>query len=200
MKKALSFLVICAAIGVLPILAGADIFKYVDTHGRVHLTDRPVHDGFKKLVKTWKGWQEAKVDYQGSNKNRTKFGPTIARAAKVHRLPPALLHAVITAESAYDPAAVSRAGAVGLMQLMPATAQRYGVRNRRAPTANVAGGTHYLRDLLTMFDNNVVLALAAYNAGENAVINYGHRIPPYEETQTYVRRVLKYYNSYKKTM
>ena len=200
MKKAVSFLVICAAIGVLPILAGADIYKYIDKHGRVHLTDRPMHHGYKKLVKTWKGWQEAKVDYHGVHKNRKKFAPTIARAAKVHRLPPALLHAVITAESAYDPAAVSRAGAVGLMQLMPGTAKRYGVRNRRDPTDNVAGGTHYLRDLLNLFDNNVVLALAAYNAGENAVINYGHRIPPYHETQTYVRRVLKYYNKYKKTM
>ena len=83
---------------------------------------------------------------------------------------------------------------------MPGTAERYGVGNRRDPVANVAGGTQYLRDLLNMFDNNVVLALAAYNAGENAVINHGRQIPPYQETQTYVRRVLKYYNKYKKQM
>jgi soluble lytic murein transglycosylase-like protein len=86
------------------------------------------------------------------------------------------------------------------MQLMPGTAQRYGVANRQDPRANVLGGTRYLKDLLGMFDDNLVLALAAYNAGENAVIKYGHKIPPYEETQTYVRRVLKYYNDYKKTM
>jgi soluble lytic murein transglycosylase-like protein len=107
---------------------------------------------------------------------------------------------VITAESAYDPDAVSSAGAVGLMQLMPGTAQRYGVANRRDPVANVAGGTRYLRDLLEMFDQNLVLAIAAYNAGENAVLEYGRRIPPYKETETYVRRVLKYYNDYKKSM
>lgn len=199
-KKGISFFLICAAIGVLPLLAGADIYKYVDKHGRVHLTDRPQHDGYRRLVKTWKGWREARIDYRGASENRRRYTPAIAHAAKVHRLPPALLHAVITAESAYDPNAVSTAGAVGLMQLMPGTAKRYGVRNRRDPNSNVAGGTQYLRDLLNLFDNNVVLALAAYNAGENAVINYGRRIPPYPETQTYVRRVLKYYNDYKKKM
>ena len=95
---------------------------------------------------------------------------------------------------------MSRAGAMGLMQLMQRAAKRYGVSNRRDPRANVLGGTRYLKDLLDMFDNNLALALAAYNAGENAVIRNGHKIPPYEETQTYVRRVLKYYNDYKKVM
>ncbi|MEE9552534.1 MAG: lytic transglycosylase domain-containing protein, partial [Gammaproteobacteria bacterium] len=109
-------------------------------------------------------------------------------------------HAVITAESAYDPRAVSRAGAVGLMQLMPATAKRYGVKNRLNPRENIYGGTRYLRDLLIMFDNNLLLALAAYNAGENAVKNHGNRIPPYKETQTYVRKVINYYKKYRKTM
>ena len=86
------------------------------------------------------------------------------------------------------------------MQLMPDTAKRYGVGNRRDPHANVLGGTRYLKDLLDMFDNDLVLALAAYNAGENTIIKYGHQIPPYEETRSYVRRVLKYYNDYKKFM
>ncbi len=200
MKKRLIFLLLCTTLFVLPFFAGADIYKYVDQHGRVHLTDRPSHDGFKRLVKTWKGWQEARVDYAGVSRNRRKYEPAIRSAAQNYRLPPALLHAVITAESAYDPNAISTAGAVGLMQLMPGTAARYGVRNRRDPMANVLGGTRYLRDLLEMFDNDLVLALAAYNAGENAVINHGRQIPPYKETQTYVRRVLKYYNEYKKSM
>ena len=138
--------------------------------------------------------------YRDSAKNRKRYAPAIDSVAKQNRLPRALVHAVITAESAYDPNAVSHAGAVGLMQLMPGTAERYGVRNRKDPLANVAGGTRYLRDLLKMFDNNLVLALAAYNAGENAVIKYGNKIPPYEETQTYVQRVLKFYNNYKKVM
>ncbi len=86
------------------------------------------------------------------------------------------------------------------MQLMPATAQRYGVRNRHDPAANLSGGTRYLRDLLQMFDDDLSLALAAYNAGENAVIRHGRKIPPYEETQTYVRRVLQYYERYRQEM
>lgn len=184
----------------LPLVAGADIYKYVDKYGRVHLTDEPIHSGYKRLVKTWKGWSEAGVAYRHLSKNRKKHSPTIERVAKRHSLPTALIHAVITAESAYDSSAVSRAGAVGLMQLMPGTAARYGVTNRRDPRANVLGGTRYLKDLLNMFDNNLALALAAYNAGENAVIRNGRKIPPYEETQTYVRRVLKYYNDYKKIM
>lgn len=200
MKKPLVFFLLGVALVAIPLLAGADIYKYVDKHGRVHLTDRPDHTGYRRLIKTWKGWTEAKVSYRDVFRNRKKYEPTIAQAAKTHSLPPALLHAVITAESAYDPDAVSSAGAVGLMQLMPGTAQRYGVANRRDPVANVSGGTRYLRDLLEMFDDNLVLAIAAYNAGENAVLEYGRRIPPYKETETYVRRVLKYYNDYKKAM
>ncbi len=200
MKKQIVFFAVCLLLFVAPFFAGADIYKYVDKHGRTHLTDRPAHDGYKRLVKTWKGWQEAEAKVGGGSKNRARYEPTIARAAKSNRVPPALLHAVITAESSYDSDAISKAGAVGLMQLMPATAARYGVRNRRDPVANVQGGTRYLRDLLNMFDNDLVLALAAYNAGENAVISHGRKIPPYKETQTYVRRVLQYYNDYKKHM
>ena len=99
------------------------------------------------------------------------------------------------AESAYRADAVSSKGAVGLMQLMPATAERYGVRNRRDPAQNLSGGSQYLRDLLVMFDNDLQLALAAYNAGENAVIRYGHKIPPYAETQGYVRKVIGFYRA-----
>ncbi|MEQ8497069.1 MAG: transglycosylase SLT domain-containing protein, partial [Gammaproteobacteria bacterium] len=176
MSKPYIRVVLGAALCALPLATCADIYKYVDQHGRVHLTDRPNHSGYKRLVKTWKGWEEATINYRGFDANRRKFEPTIVSAAKENRLPAALLHAVIRAESAYDPEAVSTAGAVGLMQLMPGTAERYGVRNRRDPTANVAGGTRYLRDLLDMFDNDLMLALAAYNAGENAVINHGRRI------------------------
>ena len=182
--------------------AHADIYKYVDKHGRVILTDTPTHTGYKRLVKTWKGWEEAKsrIALQDFEKNRSRFTSTIRQYAERYHLPHSLLHAVITAESAYDPEAVSRAGAVGLMQLMPETARRYGVSNRRNPTDNINGGTRYLRDLLLMFNNNVQLALAAYNAGENAVKKYGNKIPPYAETQTYVKKVISYYQEYRKTM
>jgi len=119
----------------------------------------------------------------------------VRSAAKRHRIDPDLLHAVIRAESSYNPNAVSRTGAVGLMQLMPATARRYGVRNRRDPVDNVNGGARYLRDLLKMFNSNVRLAVAAYNAGENAVIKYGRKVPPYRETREYVKRVLRFYRN-----
>ncbi len=112
-------------------------------------------------------------------------------------MPDSLVHAVVTAESAYDPHALSSAGALGLMQLMPATAKRFGVSDRKNPRANVYAGTRYLKQLLGMFDNDVRLALAAYNAGENAVIKYDNQIPPYPETQNYVRKVLKYYRQYR---
>lgn len=182
--------------------AHADIYKYVDKHGRVILTDKPTHGGYKRLVKTWKGWEEPKsrIALADFEKNRARFSTTIRQYAERYRLPHSLLHAVITAESAYDPEAVSRAGAVGLMQLMPETARRYGVANRRNPTDNISGGTRYLRDLLLMFNNNLQLALAAYNAGENAVRKYGNRIPPYTETQNYVQKVIDYYRQYRKTM
>jgi soluble lytic murein transglycosylase-like protein len=138
--------------------------------------------------------------YADSGKNRRLYAPAIAQAALRYKLPHALLHAVIKAESAYNPIAVSHAGAVGLMQLMPGTALRYGVINRKDPIANLSGGSRYLRHLMGMFKNNLVLALAAYNAGENAVIRYGRKIPPYPETQTYVRRVLQYYKQYQLSM
>lgn len=180
----------------------ADIYKYVDKHGRVILTDKPTHGGYKRLVKTWKGWEESRsqIALKDFNRNRARFETTIREHAERYQLPHSLLHAVITAESAYDPEAVSRAGAVGLMQLMPETAKRYGVSNRRNPADNINGGTRYLRDLLLMFNNNLQLALAAYNAGENAVKKYGNKIPPYTETQNYVKKVIAYYQQYRKTM
>ena len=184
-------------------MAYADIYKYVDKHGRVILTDAPKNSKYKRLVKTWKGWVEpkqTKSNYAALAANMKKFSATVDSVAQRYRLPKSLVHAVITAESAYDPRAVSRAGAVGLMQLMPATAKRYGVKNRLNPRENIHGGTRYLRDLLIMFDNNLLLALAAYNAGENAVKNHGNKVPPYKETQAYVRKVISYYKKYRKTM
>ena len=181
--------------------AQADIYKYVDKYGRVILTDKPRHSGYKRLVKTWKGWEEAKVPKNFNwAKNQKKYDPTIRSVARLYKLPHTLLHAVITAESSYNPDAISRAGAVGLMQLMPETAKRYGVSNRRNPKQNIYGGSRYLRDLLKLFDNNVILALAAYNAGEGAVKKYGNKIPPYKETRNYVNKVIKYYKKYRNTM
>ena len=128
--------------------------------------------------------------------SRQRLTPPIQQVAVAYQLEPALLHAVISAESGYHPQAVSKKGARGLMQLMPATARRFGVTNPDEPLANMDGGARYLRWLLDLF-TDLRLALAAYNAGEGAVQRYGNTIPPYPETRTYVQRVLEFYRYYR---
>jgi soluble lytic murein transglycosylase-like protein len=129
------------------------------------------------------------------------FAKQIDVAARGAALDPALVHAVISIESGYNSAARSPKGALGLMQVLPETAARYGVTNAgRSPEANLKAGTLYLSDLLQMFDNRMDLALAAYNAGENAVIRYGERIPPYRETQLYVPAVLARYHEWREPL
>lgn len=121
----------------------------------------------------------------------------VTRAAQQHHLHPALLFAVMKAESSFNPIVISKAGAVGLMQLVPETAMRHGVRNLYDTNENVAGGARHLRYLLDRFHGNTRLALAAYNAGERKVDRY-KQIPPYKETRHYVQKVLSYYRDYRK--
>ena len=118
-------------------------------------------------------------------KRASEFDELIANKARQHGVDSALVKAVVQVESAYNPQAVSPKGATGLMQLMPATAAKYGVTNRKDPNENVDAGVQHLRYLLTIFADDVRLALAAYNAGENAVLRY-RDIPPYRETVDYV--------------
>jgi hypothetical protein len=125
-----------------------------------------------------------------SGLNKRKYAELIANAADKHRVDAKLVHAVVQAESSYNATAISPAGAVGLMQLMPGTARRFGVSDRRDPYQNIDGGTRYLKHLLRLFNSDFNLAVAAYNAGENAVIKNNHAIPPYSETRHYVRQVL----------
>lgn len=117
----------------------------------------------------------------------------VAQASRTHGISARLLHAVIRAESNYEANAVSRAGALGLMQVMPGTATRYGVDNPLDPAANIEAGAQYLRSLLERYEGDLVLALAAYNAGEGAIARHGG-VPPYPETTRYVERVLHYYD------
>jgi soluble lytic murein transglycosylase-like protein len=170
----------------------ADIFKFIDTDGRIYYTDKPKNSLYKRIIRTRPVNYAAAVPFIGVNKK--KFADLIADAANRHQVDARLLHAVIQAESAYDANAISSAGAVGLMQLMPDTARRYGVSNRNDPVQNIDGGTHYLKDLLRMFNSNLNLVVAAYNAGEGAVMRYNNSIPPYPETQNYVRTVMSLYN------
>ncbi len=174
-------------------LAHSTIYRYIYPHGRLVFTDKPKHAGYIRLERTSKGWTPVKPRHSWKY-NRKKFSPSIERAAAKYQLSQHLLHAVIRVESAYDPNALSKAGAQGLMQLMPATANRFGVNDPYNPYQNINGGSEYLKHLLELFDNNLTLALAAYNAGEGAVKRYNNRIPPYKETQNYVKKVLKHYN------
>lgn len=121
------------------------------------------------------------------------YAELIAAAAQANDVPAALLHAVVQAESRYNPNARSPKGAVGLMQLMPDTARELGVDDALDPAANLQGGARYLKRMLTLFDNDVSLAVAAYNAGPDAVLSRGRVIPPFAETQRYVPSVLKQY-------
>ncbi len=181
---------------VLPLIGHSEIYRYITPDGKLLLTDTPKHRGYTQLVKTHRGWEPKKADYH-KPANKRALSRYIRKAADTYQLPYDLLHAVIRVESAYNPRAVSKAGAQGLMQLMPATAARFNVSDPFNPADNIDGGSRYLRHLLTLFDNNYTLALAAYNAGENAVIRYGNKIPPYKETQNYVRKVLKLYRANK---
>ncbi len=128
--------------------------------------------------------------------NKALYDRMVDNIARTYGLESALIHAVISVESKYNPKAVSPNGAAGMMQLMPVTARRYGVTNAFDPAQNIDGGAHHLRDLLRIFDNDLNLALAAYNAGEATVAKYGNRIPPIRETSNYVPKVLKYYRQY----
>jgi soluble lytic murein transglycosylase-like protein len=183
--------------------ARADIWRFVDSKGIVHLSDRSMGPGSVLLVRGNKRVKGATVrdhkkQVRYSERNEQRYTELLNRAARELRLDRALVHAVVRVESAFDPQAVSRAGAIGLMQLMPDTAKRYGVNDLRNPSQNVYAGVRHLRDLIHRF-NDVVLALAAYNAGENAVLRYGRTVPPYPETQDYVRKVLNFYRLYRAT-
>jgi soluble lytic murein transglycosylase-like protein len=124
---------------------------------------------------------------------RGLYSDIIERTASLYGLESALLHAVIEVESGYEATARSPKGASGLMQLMPGTASRYGVADAFDPAQNIDGGARYLRDLLRLFDSDLALVLAAYNAGEGAVTRYQNRVPPYRETLEYVPKVLAHW-------
>ena len=167
--------------------AAADVYQYIDSNGTISLTNVPNDPRYRRL-------------FQHSLVPRTfisagELEPVIARHSRTHRLHPALIRAVIKTESDFDPLAVSRAGAIGLMQLMPQTAVRLDVRDSYNPDENIGGGTKYLRQLLDRFDGNLPLALAAYNAGEHAVERY-QGLPPIAETRQYVKKVLRYYRTF----
>lgn len=191
-----SFLVLALASGT----ARADLYGFVEG-GRVSviMSDTPPADPRYTLYKKGGAGRfiELPEEPAGDGLAPAHYNEHILAAAKETRVDPALIHAVIKVESGYNPAARSSAGALGLMQLMPGTAKRYGVKNPLDPAQSIQGGARYLRDLKVMFDDNLHLVLAAYNAGEEAVKKHGRRIPPYRETIAYVPKVLEYYRKFR---
>jgi soluble lytic murein transglycosylase-like protein len=177
------------------------IYRFIDKDGTVHLADAPknskyklIYSGLESIIPSAGGRYSA---YEVMHKRYKKYNSMISDVADLTGIEAALLHAVIQTESAYNPKAVSPKGAVGLMQLMPGTAKRFGVSDRTNASENIYGGALYLNFLLDLFNNDLRLALAGYNAGENAVKRYGNKIPPYKETRNYVRKVMSLYDKYR---
>lgn len=180
----------------------ADVYAYQDEAGIEHFTNAPADDDRFKVIVVVLGEDGATTRAQAAPVvgNVALYAPLIEAAAAKYKVEKALLHAVITAESGYNPVAVSRAGAEGLMQLIPKTAKRYDVADAFDPAQNIRGGAHYLRDLLDLFGGDIKLALAGYNAGEGAVIRHGGKVPPYPETQGYVQKVLGLFRKYNNSL
>jgi soluble lytic murein transglycosylase len=168
----------------LPSDMQAEIYQYIDAKGTISLTNVPSDNRYRRI--------DLHLNQLHPVLSEEELEPVISRFSRQHQLHPALIRAIIKAESDFDPRAVSRAGAVGLMQLMPQTAVRLEVRDLYDPEDNIRGGTKYLRHLLDRFRGNLPLALAAYNAGEHVVDRY-RTLPPIDETRHYVRKVLRYY-------
>jgi soluble lytic murein transglycosylase len=171
--------------------AKAKIYKYVDENGSVHLTNVPTDVKYKSVDREKRGVKRTKSTFQ------KKAEPIIDVLSKKYAVDPALIKAVIKAESDFNPKAVSKKGARGMMQLIPETAKSLDVADSFNMSDNIEGGVKYLKYLLDLFNDDVIFALAAYNAGENAVKKYKN-IPPYPETQKYVRKVLAYYKAFSK--
>lgn len=194
----------CLVLGATPI-ATADIYRYVDRHGVEHYTNiPPSRGGYQRIFRSSRSGRHL-VGGLGRGGKRlrppdperlTRYDAHIHEAARLYQLPEAFIRAVVRVESNFYHDAVSADGAMGLMQLMPGTASAMGVLDPFEPRQNVLGGARFLRVLANQLDGDLVLTIAAYNAGHGAVRKYGG-VPPYPETRRYVRRVLEHYYAYR---
>ncbi len=184
-----------------PGVAAADIYQWTDAEGVLHFTNRPTSTPGAKLYMRSTSPSPAVGAPIFAPQDRdiaryTRYDELIRQAAALYQIPEQLVRAVIRVESDYDPRAISSSGARGLMQLMPTTAERMQVRDIHDPRENIFGGVRYLRVLANMFNGDLELTLAAYNAGEGAVMQYGG-IPPFQQTRDYVVKVSSYYRRYR---
>ncbi|MDB6092366.1 MAG: lytic transglycosylase [Gammaproteobacteria bacterium] len=173
--------------------ACASIFAFTDAQGTVHYSNVPVDSRYEVVIAGAAEGDGRPLKIGALLRKSAQFSQVIESAARASRLEPALVRAVMVAESGGDPNALSKHGARGLMQLMPATARQYGVRDVFDPEQNVRAASQYLRDLTDRYRDDLELVLAAYNAGPAAVDLHGGKIPPLKETLDYVPRVLQIY-------
>ena len=195
-----------------PVISCAEVFKYIDNDGAIHYTNTPAcansndvslppltEATFQKYFPKYmapQGFQSAFFPRLSNLPNQAAYDPHIELTCRLYGLDCNLVKAMILAESGFNPQAVSPKGAMGLMQLMPDTSRYLGVLNPFDPRQNIDGGARYLKMMLDMFDNDTALALAAYNAGPEAVTRHGG-IPPFDETQIYVKTVMDFYDRYR---
>jgi soluble lytic murein transglycosylase-like protein len=206
-SRPLFLLPVLALLGA-PLPAAADIFRHQDEKGVVHFTNVPGNSNFQLYIKEYTKPQTPKAG-KGHSKPLSSshydlnylphLTSHIDEASQQYGLDPKLIQAVIHVESNFDPLAVSPKGAQGLMQLMPQTAKDLQVSDVFSPKENIHGGSRYLRYLMDIYNQDMVMALAAYNAGPEKV-NLHRGIPPYQETRTYVQRVLQIYNRLKTSL
>ena len=190
-KAATQVGVVLTLLGFLSLPVQADITSYRDSSGKLVFVNS---NDTEMSSAAARGGAEAVREVLSQRKSKLgNIQEHLEKTAKEHNVDARLVEAMIEVESAWDPRAISSKGAQGLMQLMPATAKRFGVRNALDPSDNITGGIKYLRFLLDKFEDDVTLVLAGYNAGENAVVSYGG-VPPYNETIDYVDRVKRIYD------
>jgi Transglycosylase SLT domain/Domain of unknown function (DUF4124) len=173
----------------VPAVVQAQIYSWRDNEGRLVLSDRPLVKGAEVHSFAVSTGSTVRTTSKVISKRAQRYDHFVVAYAREQGIRPDLVRAVIQAESAYNPWALSIKGAMGLMQLMPQTAAEHGVVNAYDPEENIRGGVRYLRHLLDRYENNEELALAAYNAGPTAVERYGRKIPPYRETRSYVAKI-----------
>ncbi len=185
---------------VAPHIARADIYAFTDAGGVTHFSNVPTDDRYHLILAApapaaAPAPRAARVHGKAVNwlARSAKYDQVIDRAARAATIQPALVRAVIAVESGFNPRAVSKRGAIGLMQLRPSTARHYGVTDIYDPAQNIRAGARFLGDLMARFGSNLELALAAYDAGEGAVERYGGHVPPYRETLNYVPNVIRVY-------
>lgn len=176
-----------------PVVSGADIYRYVDVDGVIHYSNTQPDEKFTLYLR--EGTKAAHRAPASSLPTASWTSGYVDRVSRANDLPPALVHAIIKAESNGQRKAVSPKGAMGVMQLMPFTSKRMRVVDPFDPIENIEGGIRYIKELLVSFEGNIINTVAAYNAGPTAVRKYGG-VPPYRETRLYVRRVMDLYRQY----